>query len=234
MVATTRTYQDACGVARALDVVGERWALVVVRELLLGPQRFSDLRRSLPLVSSNMLTDRLRELQGHGVLQRRTLPPPAGSVVYELTGLGRDLEPVLLALGAWGARFPRPPAPVRPTAASVLLALREAASPAPGGPSVTCRVDLDERVWTVRSHDGAVEVAEGAPAARDVHVRTDPATLDGLLQEPSTLDAAVAAGSAVVTGDAAALRRLLGSAAHRRSEGRDPQPERVMSARERP
>src|SRR6185312_3196634 len=86
---TTRTYGDACGIARALDVVGERWALLVVRELLLGPQRFSDLRRALPGASSNMLTDRLRELEGHGVLQRRRLPPPAASVVYELTGSGR-------------------------------------------------------------------------------------------------------------------------------------------------
>ena len=233
-MATTRTYQDACGVARALDVVGERWALVVVRELLVGPQRFSDLRRSLPLVSSNMLTDRLRELQEQGVLRRRTLPPPAGSVVYELTGLGRDLEPVLVALGAWGARFPRPAAPVRPTAASVLLALREAARPAPGGPPVTCRVDLDGRVWTVRTRDGAVEVVEGAPAAGDVQLRTDPPTLDRLIQEPSALDAEVAAGAAVVTGDAAALRRLLGTAATAGPRGANAQLERVTSARVRP
>lgn len=73
---TSRTYGDACGIARALDVVGERWALLVVRELLLGPQRFSDLRRALPGVSSNLLTDRLRELEGHGVLRQRRLPPP--------------------------------------------------------------------------------------------------------------------------------------------------------------
>ena len=78
---TTRTYGDRCGIARALDVVGERWALLVVRELLLGPQRFSDLRRALPRASSNMVADRLRELEGHGVVGRRTLPPPAGSTV---------------------------------------------------------------------------------------------------------------------------------------------------------
>src|ERR1700733_9314856 len=99
---TSRSYGDACGIARALDVVGERWALLVVRELLFGPQRFSDLRRGLPGASSNMLTDRLRELEAHGVVRRRTLPPPAACSVYELTARGRDLEPTLDALGAWG------------------------------------------------------------------------------------------------------------------------------------
>src|SRR3954452_19873701 len=103
---TARSYADACPIARALDAVGERWALLVVRELLLGPQRFADLRRALPGASSNMLDDRLRELAGHGVLSRRQLPPPAASMVYGLTAAGRELEPVVLALGGWGARFP--------------------------------------------------------------------------------------------------------------------------------
>jgi DNA-binding HxlR family transcriptional regulator len=100
---TTRSYNDLCPIARALDVVGERWALLVIRELLLGPQRFSDLRLALPGVSSNLLTDRLRELEVRGVVRRRVLPPPAGSSVYELTDRGLRLEPVLDALGAWGA-----------------------------------------------------------------------------------------------------------------------------------
>src|SRR5580693_5149596 len=101
---TTRTYGDACGIARALDIVGERWALLVVRELLLGPQRFSDLRRALPGASSNLVTDRLRELQRSGVVRRRKLAAPAGSWVYELTEWGQELEPIVLALGGWGLR----------------------------------------------------------------------------------------------------------------------------------
>ena len=88
-MSTSRTYQDGCSIARALDVVGERWALLVVRELVLGPQRFSDLRRSLPGASSNVVADRLRELEGRGVLRRRLLPAPAPSRVYELTDAGR-------------------------------------------------------------------------------------------------------------------------------------------------
>src|SRR5262249_43050428 len=108
---TSRSYGDACAIARALDVVGERWALLVVRELLLAPQRSSDLRRALPKASSNLVTDRLRELEEHGVIRRRKLAPPAGSWVYELTGWGRELETIVLALGGWGVRVPMPPAP---------------------------------------------------------------------------------------------------------------------------
>ncbi len=105
---TTRSYNDACPIGRALDVIGERWALLVVRELLFGAQRFSDLRRALPGASTNMLTDRLRELEDHGVLRRRMLPPPAACSVYELTNRGRGLEPLLDALGDWGSAEPRP------------------------------------------------------------------------------------------------------------------------------
>src|SRR3979490_2847091 len=98
---TSRSYGDRCGIARALDVVGERWALLLVRELLLGPQRLSDLRFALPKASSNLIADRLHELDDRGVVRRRKLPPPANSWVYELTDWGRGLEPIVLALGDW-------------------------------------------------------------------------------------------------------------------------------------
>ncbi|MGN9783763.1 winged helix-turn-helix transcriptional regulator [Nonomuraea sp. ZG12] len=101
-----RTYDDPCGIARALDQVGERWALLIVRELLLGPKRFTDLRAGLPGASQNVLSQRLRELEESQVVRRRKLPPPAASQVYELTDRGRELEPVVLALARWGSRAP--------------------------------------------------------------------------------------------------------------------------------
>ncbi|MBU2669508.1 helix-turn-helix transcriptional regulator [Actinoplanes bogorensis] len=101
-----RTYDDPCGLARALNVVGERWALLIVRELLLGPKRFTDLRRGLPGASQSMLTSRLAELEQAGVLRRRRLGPPVASQVYELTARGQDLSPALVALSAWGSREP--------------------------------------------------------------------------------------------------------------------------------
>src|ERR1700743_3723951 len=94
-----RTYGDSCGIARALDLIGERWALLVVRELILGPKRFTDLRAGLPNLSADVLAQRVRDREQAGLVRRRKLPPPAGARVYELTEWGSELEPVLLALG---------------------------------------------------------------------------------------------------------------------------------------
>src|ERR1051325_3362685 len=105
-----RTYGDRCGIARALDVVGERWALLVVRELLLGPKRFTDLRAGLPQIGPDVVSRRLRELEGSGVVERDKLPPPAASQVYAHTERGRALEPVVLELGRWGSEAPVPSA----------------------------------------------------------------------------------------------------------------------------
>lgn len=98
-----RSYSDACGIARALDAVGDRWALMIVRELLLGPKRFGDIRAGLPKLSADVLSQRLRDLEDVGVVRRSQLPPPAAVNVYELTPAGKELEPVLVALGRWGA-----------------------------------------------------------------------------------------------------------------------------------
>jgi DNA-binding HxlR family transcriptional regulator len=213
---TSRSYHDACGIGRALDVVGERWALLVVRELFLGPQRYSDLRRALAGASSNLIADRLRELEGRGVIRRRRLSPPAGSWVYELTAWGRELEPIVLALGGWGLRVPLPPEPRTLSATSVLIYLRGCVHPDPAAPVTTGRVQLDDRVWTVRTASGQVDVRQGEPADPDFSLRTDPKTLNALIEDPDTLDAVRGDGSAEVTGDLAALRRLL------RSDGRGP------------
>jgi DNA-binding HxlR family transcriptional regulator len=210
---TTRTYGDACGISRALDVIGERWALLVIRELLLGPQRFSDLRIALPNASSNLVAARLRELEGRGVIGRRKLPPPAGSSVYELTEWGRELEPIVLALGDWGVRVPLPATPTTLSATSVLLFVRGSARSDPKAPPTVCRLDLHNRVWTIRIEDGHVQVLAGEPNEPDASLRTDPKTLNALLEDPGKLDAAVSDGIAAIAGDPSALRRLLDAVA---------------------
>jgi DNA-binding HxlR family transcriptional regulator len=103
-MSTLRSYDDPCGIARALDCVGERWALLIVRELLFGPKRFTDLRAGLPFASPNVLSQRLQELEACHVLHKRVLPPPSGATVYELTAWGRELESVLQSLARWGSR----------------------------------------------------------------------------------------------------------------------------------
>ncbi|MGL5852342.1 MAG: winged helix-turn-helix transcriptional regulator, partial [Phycicoccus sp.] len=126
-----RTYRDLCGIARALDVVGERWALLVVRELMFGPKRFADLHRGLPGMSQNVLTQRLRELEETNVLIRRRGLPPATGLVYELTDHGRALEPVLLALGRWGSPLhPGPGSAEELSPDALVVALRTTFDPA--------------------------------------------------------------------------------------------------------
>lgn len=197
---TNRSYRDSCGIARALDVVGERWALLVVRELLLAPRRFSELRHALPGVSSNLLADRLRELEHHGVVRQE-------AKAYALTARGRQLEPILVALGDWGIEAPHPEGPATLSATSVLIFLRGHARLDPAAPPEHGRLELDGQVWTLVMAGGRVDVRAGEPATAAFSLRTDPATFSALLVDPAGL----AAARASVVGDPAALDRLLRS-----------------------
>src|SRR5579864_797985 len=100
-----RSYRQYCAVARGLDVVGERWTLLIVRDLLTGPKRYKDLLEGLPGIGTNLLADRLKEMERLALVERSVLPPPAGSSVYQLTEAGEALEPALMAIGRWGARY---------------------------------------------------------------------------------------------------------------------------------
>ena len=131
---TQRGYRQACGVARGLDIVGERWSLLVVRELLLGPKRFTDLQQALPTASPNALSDRLRELADAGVVRRRQLPPPGNVRVYELTAWGRGLEPIVVALGTWALAAPPTAEQVFVSADSAMLSIRTFFVPTRSGP----------------------------------------------------------------------------------------------------
>ena len=124
MPPSRRRYEDACGAAHALDLVGERWALLVMRELMLGPKRFSDLRADLPGISANVLTQRLEGLEAAGVLVRRKLPPPASAQVYELTPWGYESEPIFQTLGRWAARSPQHDPTLPLSAVSLFLSFR--------------------------------------------------------------------------------------------------------------
>lgn len=121
---TKRRYADACGTALALDIIGERWALLVVRELMFGALRFSDLRESLPGISANVLTQRLDGLEKNGVLFKRKLPPPVASQVYELTAFGYAAESVIMELGRWAVRSPLHDPTLPVSATSIMLSLR--------------------------------------------------------------------------------------------------------------
>jgi DNA-binding HxlR family transcriptional regulator len=211
-MSSRRTYGDRCGVARALDVVGERWALLVVRELLLGPKRFTDLRAGLPHVTADVLAQRLRELEQAGLVRRRKLPPPAGSRVYELTERGTELEEVVLALGRWGSRVPFPAGAETFGPDSAVLALKTLFDPsAAAGLDASCELRLGEHAFAAHVADGRLDLDldRGSPARADVVIDTDPSTFAAVLWHGRALDDAVTAGALVLSGDRAIADRFL-------------------------
>jgi DNA-binding HxlR family transcriptional regulator len=209
-MATKRSYGEACRFAHALDLVGERWALLVVRELLLGPKRFTDLRAGLPHASSNILSERLRDLEQGGVIQRRKLPPPAASWVYELTEWGRELEPIVTKLGAWGARSPFPPETQEIGPDSIVLALRSLFDPeAAGDLSATYGLRIGEERFRVEITAGELSLGRGGGDPTASIAVPDAPTLAAVLTGQLPLDDALDSGTVQIDGGKQAARRFL-------------------------
>lgn len=166
--ASKRRYDDACGTAHALDLIGERWALLVMRELMLGPKRFSDLRSDLPGISANVLTQRLGGLEAAGLLGRRRLPPPASTQVYELTPWGYEAEPIVQSLGKWAARSPAHDPTLPISATSIMLSFRTMFDGARAG-DFRARIGfrLGSEHFLGRVADG-LDVGRGDPEGADV------------------------------------------------------------------
>lgn len=206
-----RTYGQYCGLARALDLVGERWTLLVLRELLAGPKRFGDVLDALPGLGTGLLTTRLRALETEGLIVRRRLRPPAGSTVYELTDEGRELEPVLYGLARWGsARLgaPTDAEAFRPHWAMIAMRAnydREAAA----GVRQVHEFEIGEELFHAAVEDGEVALHDGPGHRPDVRIRSDPGTFARLAHDPRTAEAALAAGRLAVEGEREAIRTCL-------------------------
>jgi DNA-binding HxlR family transcriptional regulator len=201
-----RSYGDPCGIARALDVVGERWSLLIVRELLLGPKRFGQLQRGLAGASPNVLTQRLRDLEAAGVVRRHLLDPPASLAVYELTERGAALEPILLELGRWGSATPRQSGPEMSVDALVigLKTMFDTSSDA----RVTYGLDLDGDTFGLAIADGTIDITRGRPERADATLTTDVTTLRMVVFLGTGVRAAEEAGALSITGDRRAAARL--------------------------
>jgi DNA-binding HxlR family transcriptional regulator len=210
-VSKRRTYDDGCAAAHALDLVGERWALLVVRELLLGPKRFTDLKAGLPGASPNVLSQRLRELEGAGIVRRRKLPPPAASRVYELTEWGEELEPVIVRLGRWGARSPSKPRDAALGVDSLVLSFRTMFDPrAAEGLRAGYELRFGEDRFRALVDEGRFEISRGAAERPDVIVEADPGTLTDLVYAGRPLAEALEAGDLKIEGNRSAFEHFLG------------------------
>jgi DNA-binding HxlR family transcriptional regulator len=208
---TARSYAQLCGIATALDVIGDRWAALIVRDLLLGPLRFGELTEGLPGIGTNTLAARVRQLEASGVVARRLRPLPDRGTVYELTPYGRELEPMLMGLGRWGTksmgRLPPDVATRSRWLVAAMLAFhdetRRVSRP------TTWELRLTDGAFTVRAEATSLAVAAGAPDAADLVVTTHDDQLHRLLTHRLTPSEAIASGAASVSGDASQLQDRL-------------------------
>ena len=209
-MAGKRSYGDPCGIARALDVVGERWALLVVRELVLGPKRFTDLRAHLPGIATDVLSQRLRQLEQAGVLRPTTLPAPAAGQAYELTDRGRDLEPVLHALGRWGSHEGFQAVRHEMTVDAFAVALSTVFDRGrTDGWDATVVLDLDGDRVVVHVHDGHLDIRRGEAEQPDARIESTVAALREVLWRGRPLHDAEADNTVAVHGLRTVVRRFL-------------------------
>jgi DNA-binding HxlR family transcriptional regulator len=207
----SKRYDQYCPVCHALGLVGERWALLIVRELLRGPKRYTDLVEGMPGIGTNILAARLRELEQGGILRKRKLPPPAASTVYELTEYGAELEEALYALARWGARSLPPPGPkdefYPEWGFNAFPALLDPEAARGLTESYVLRVDDD--VYTVRFEDGRLVVELGPTEEPDLDAAMDRATFFGLASRALLPADALAAGDVKLeAGDLQTLERV--------------------------
>jgi DNA-binding HxlR family transcriptional regulator len=202
------SYREFCTVARALDVVGERWALLVVRELLLGPRRYTDLRQGLPGIGTNVLAARLRQLEAAGIVERKQLPPPAPATVYELTDRGRGLRPVLDELARWA--LPDLGAPRRDDAVEsrwFLLGLAATISPEHGLTGTSFELHIGDEAYGLTAEDGRFNLSHRAPARPTATITAPRGALFSLATGRASLEDVTKDVS--IEGDEAAARRFL-------------------------
>jgi DNA-binding HxlR family transcriptional regulator len=208
----SRSYNQFCALAYALDLIGDRWTLLIIRELLIGPRRFKDLINGLPDISTNLLAERLKCLEQQGILCRRVLPPPAGSTVYGLTSLGQTLEKAVLELGRWGSQFlpTSLEGVILPSSGAMALAIKAFFHPEQAQGVDECyQLCLGNEVLQVQIKEGELQVQQGGAQKADVVFYTDMRIFVGLFAGQIKPDEAIARGLIQIEGDPDALSRFL-------------------------
>jgi DNA-binding HxlR family transcriptional regulator len=212
---TNRTYNQYCPLAHALDLVGERWTLLIIRNLFLGPKRFSDLARGLPNIGTNVLTERLKTLEENGLIQNRFLPPPAASSVYELTPYGRSLQDVMVALALWGAQsLGTPKAGQVFSTESIALMLYMLFMPAvtsnlSGIFEIKIESELFNANFWVKVQNAFITVEQEAPGTPNLTLHADLVTLGSLATGHVSYKEAVAKDMLRLDGSEAEIASLL-------------------------
>jgi DNA-binding HxlR family transcriptional regulator len=205
-----RRYDDACGTAHGLDLIGERWALLVMRELMLGPKRFRDIRADLPGISANVLTQRLEGLEASGLVMRRRLPPPASTQVYELTPWGYEAEPIVQTLGRWAARSPAHDPTLPLSATSIMLSFRTMFDPErANGFAARLGFCLGAETFVGEIEGGRARFVRGDPAGADAIFAGTATALAAAVYGGQPLELLAAQGALATEGDRHVAERFL-------------------------
>ena len=205
-----RWYDDACGTALALELVGERWSLLIVRELMFGGRRFSELKASLPGISANILTQRLEGMEETGILVRRKLPPPASVQIYELTPWGYESETAIQELGRWAARSPDHDTTLPLSAASIMLSFRTMLSAErAAGLDTTIGFRMGPETFVAHIVNGTIPIRRADPADAEMVFTTDPVTMASVVYGGRPIADAEGAGAMTIEGDRALAERFV-------------------------
>jgi DNA-binding HxlR family transcriptional regulator len=204
-----KDYGQFCPVAHALELVGERWSLLIIRELINGPKRYTDLAAALPGIGTNILAARLRDLEGADVVQKRQLPPPAAAKVYELTPYGEGLREPLYALARWGARSLSPPREDQVLARGWLVNAVRATCTGGCVPDTVFALRVDDEAVTARFEDDELVVEPGTADDADVVVETDPSTLFCIASGQTPIADAIKEQAVKITGNRKDAERFL-------------------------
>jgi DNA-binding HxlR family transcriptional regulator len=205
-----RRYDDACGTAHALDLVGERWALLVMRELMLGPKRFGDIRADLPGISANTLTQRLEGLEAAGILVRKRLPPPVSVQVYELTEWGYQSKPIMGALGRWATRSPGHDPSLHFSPVSLILSFQAMGQPGlPKDIDAVIGFRLGRESFRVSVKDGAVGAERGEAVGADAIFTGTPSAVAAAVYGGVPIEALEAEGALKIEGERALAARFV-------------------------
>ena len=223
MAETRKSYGEGCLAAHALDVFGDRWSLLIVRELMFGPKRFGAIRARLPGIATNMLARRLDDLEAGGIVIHRDLPPPASVPVYELTAEGYALRPVLVALCHWGAGSPGHDhrLPISPTALMISMQAMMRAGLRPGAGDHQAGFTLDDERFLVTVTDGGIDTQRTDSPAGRVHFTATPNDMAAVVYGPQTLAQSLTAGLVRVDGDIAAGQPFIDLFRLERPQGKD-------------
>ena len=208
---SNRQYGQYCAIARSLDIIGERWTLLIIRELLTGPKRFKNLLQNLPGIGTNLLTNRLKQLESNGIIEKIRLPPPADVMAYDLTDHGRGLESILISVIKWGSIYlERGQGDDYARSGWAVLGIRGLFKPEKAnGVNLTCQFNIDKESFWIRINNNEITTLEGKIEGSDISLSMNEPTFLGFGDRSTDIESALSSGQIILNGSPETLMLML-------------------------